>query len=161
MPGKGGNRPAFRRGRTIERLEQETNARWDEYCQKRTTMPNDAVMAWLDSWVADESVPTSGIRIEWLPGAISDLQRLKTFIFSDYMEAAVRVVASIKSSIKMLSQYERIGIPTEDMPGDHNIIIPFEGTGYVLSTRVEGDTAFIIGVKHGKEAGFSDTNRRN
>ena len=151
-PSKGGGIP---QGRTIARLKREAKARWDKYRQTGATMPHDAVIAWLDSWVAVESIPPGALRIEWLPEAICDLQRLKNVIFSDYAEAASRAVSAIKNSAKMLSRCEHLGIPTEDMTGDHDFIVPFEGTGYVLSTRVEGDTAFIVGIKHGKEAGFS------
>jgi plasmid stabilization system protein ParE len=155
LSSKEGGQMVIPGGRTIEHAEQETKARWNDYCQTGATMPHDAVMAWLDSWVAVESIPPGALRIEWLPGAICDLQRLKKVIFSDYAEAASRAVSAIKSSVKMLSRCEHLGIPTEDMTGDHDLIVPFEGTGYVLSTRVEGDAAFIVGIKHGKEAGFS------
>jgi hypothetical protein len=34
-------------------------------------------------------------------------------------------------------------------------MIPFGASGYVLRYRLQGDTIFIIAIKHGKEAGFS------
>jgi plasmid stabilization system protein ParE len=96
------------------------------------------------------------MRIEWLPGAISDLQRLREFIVPHNREAANRVVTVIKKSIKILSRYEYVGKPAEGMPGYYDMVIPFGISGYVLRYRVEGNTVFIIAVKHGKEAGFSD-----
>ena len=33
-----------------ERFNQETVARWDEYCRTGKSVPNDEVMKWLDSW---------------------------------------------------------------------------------------------------------------
>jgi plasmid stabilization system protein ParE len=36
------------------------------------------------------------------------------------------------------------------------MVIPFGASGYVLRYRVEADTVFIVAIKHGKEAGFSD-----
>ena len=95
------------------------------------------------------------MKIEWLPGAISDLQRLREFIFPHNRTAANRAVTVIKSSIKMLSRYEYVGKPAEDLPGYYDIVIPFGVSGYVLRYRVEGDTVFIVAIKQGKEAGFS------
>lgn len=95
------------------------------------------------------------MKIEWLPGAISDLQRLREFIFPHNRTASDRAVTVIKSAIKMLSRYEYVGKPAEDLPGYYDIVIPFGVSGYVLRYRVEEDTVFIVAIKHGKEAGFS------
>ena len=96
------------------------------------------------------------MKIEWLPGAISDLQRLREFIFPHNRAAANRAVTVIKGSIKTLSRCEYVGKPAEDLPGCYDMAIPFGVSGYVLRYRVEGDAVFIVAVKHGKEAGFSD-----
>lgn len=96
------------------------------------------------------------MKIEWLPGAIFDLQRLREFIFPHNRIAANRAVTVIKSSIKMLSRYKYVGKPAEDVPGYYDVVIPFGVSGYVLRYRIEGDTVFIVTIKHGKEAGFSD-----
>ena len=96
------------------------------------------------------------MKIEWLPGAISDLERLREFIFPRNKEAANRAVTVIKSSIKTLSRYEYVGKPAEDVPGYYDMVIPFGVSGYVLRYRVEADTVFIVAIKHGKEVGVSD-----
>ena len=96
------------------------------------------------------------MKIEWLPGAISDLERLREFIFPRNKEAANRAVTVIKNSIKTLSRYEYVGKPAEDVQGYYDMVIPFGASGYVLRYRVEADTVFIVAIKHGKEAGFSD-----
>ncbi len=51
------------------------------------------------------------MKIEWLPGAVQDLQRLREFIYSHNKEAAGRAVTIIKGSVKMLSRYEYVGKP--------------------------------------------------
>ena len=33
-----------------ENFRQECIARWEEYCVTGESVPNEAVMAWLDSW---------------------------------------------------------------------------------------------------------------
>jgi len=42
------------------------------------------------------------------------------------------------------------------LPGFHDLVIPFGASGYVLRYRIQGDIAFIVTVKHCKEAGFID-----
>lgn len=96
------------------------------------------------------------MRIEWLESAILDLQRLRDFIQPHNMEAAQRAVRLIRTAVTHLASNPRIGKPVEDLPEYHDIFIPFGASGYVIRYRVQGDTAFIIAVKHGKEAGFTD-----
>lgn len=38
------------REEAAERFNHETVARWEEYSQTGKSLPNDAVMNWLDSW---------------------------------------------------------------------------------------------------------------
>ena len=37
-----------------EHFKQETIERWEGYCISGITVPNDAVMEWLDSWGTDK-----------------------------------------------------------------------------------------------------------
>lgn len=96
------------------------------------------------------------MRIEWLASAILDLQRLREFILPHNKEAAQRAVLLIRTAITPITANPRIGKPVEDLPDYHDIFIPFGASGYVLRYRIQGDTIFIIAVKHCKEAGFSD-----
>jgi plasmid stabilization system protein ParE len=95
------------------------------------------------------------MKIEWLVPAILDLQRLRDFIVSHNPEAAQRAVKVIKAAVAALAANPRAGKPAEDLPDYHDIIIPFGSSGYVLRYRLQGETIFIVAVKHGKEAGFS------
>lgn len=95
------------------------------------------------------------MRIEWLASAILDLQRLREFILPHHKEAAQRAFKIIRAAVTPLETNPRIGRPVEDLPGYHDLIIPFGAAGYVLRYRIQDDTIFIIAVKHGKEAGFS------
>jgi plasmid stabilization system protein ParE len=95
------------------------------------------------------------MKVEWLVSAILDLQRLRDFIVSHNPEAAQRAVKIIKAAVAALTANPRVGKPAEDLPDYHDIIIPFGASGYVLRYRLQGETIFIVAVKHGKEAGFS------
>jgi plasmid stabilization system protein ParE len=96
------------------------------------------------------------MRIEWLESAILDLQRLREFILPHNIEAAQRAVRLIRTAVTPIASNPRIGKPVEDLPEYHDIFIPFGASGYVLRYRVQGDTIFIVTVKHCREAGFSD-----
>jgi plasmid stabilization system protein ParE len=96
------------------------------------------------------------MRIEWLDSAIDDLQRLRDFIQPHNKDAAHRAFRLIKSAVTPVGSNPRMGKPVEDLPDFHDLIIPFGASGYVIRYRIQGDTVFIIAVKHCKEAGFSD-----
>jgi plasmid stabilization system protein ParE len=95
------------------------------------------------------------MRIEWLESAILDLQRLRDFILPHNVDAARRVVRTIQAATSPLVTNPRIGKPAEDLPDYHDIFIPFGASGYVLRYRIQGDTVYVVAVKHGREAGFS------
>ncbi|MBI5140697.1 MAG: CopG family transcriptional regulator [Nitrospirae bacterium] len=46
------------REEAAEQFRQETLNRWEEYCTTGATIPNDSVMAWLDSWGTDKEQKT-------------------------------------------------------------------------------------------------------
>jgi plasmid stabilization system protein ParE len=96
------------------------------------------------------------MRIEWLDSATVDLQRLRDFILPYNKEAAQRAFRIIRTTVALLEANPLIGKPVEDLPDYHDIFVPFGASGYVLRYRIQGDTIYIIAVKHCKEAGFSD-----
>lgn len=96
------------------------------------------------------------MQIEWLETAIIDLQRLREFILPHNQDAAQRACKVIRAAVAPLETNPRIGKPVEDLPDYHDLMIPFGASGYVLRYRLQGDTIFIIAVKHGKEAGFTN-----
>lgn len=95
------------------------------------------------------------MNIKWLPGAVSDLQRLRDFILPHNADAARRAVAIIRKTVSTLQQHALIGKPIEEMPDFRDIAIPFGSSGYLLRYRLERDTVLIVAVKHDREAGFS------
>ena len=95
------------------------------------------------------------MRIEWLYSAILDLQRLRDFILPHNVDAAQRAVRTIRAAVTPLVANPRMGKPVEDLPDYHDIVIPFGASGYLLRYRIQGNTVYVVAVKHGKEAGFS------
>jgi len=96
------------------------------------------------------------MRVEWLPPAIHDLQRLRDFILPHNPAAAHRAIKIIKGAVSLLIANPGLGKPVEDLLDYHDIVIPFGAAGYVLRYRMRGDVIYIIAVRHGKEAGFSE-----
>lgn len=46
------------REEAVEQFRRETQARWEEHCQTGNSLPNDAVMSWLNTWGSNtESEP--------------------------------------------------------------------------------------------------------
>jgi plasmid stabilization system protein ParE len=95
------------------------------------------------------------MRIEWLDSAILDLQRLRDFILPHNKEAAQRAFKVIRAAVAPLETTPHIGKPVEDLPDYYDLIIPFGVSGYMLRYRIQGDTVYVVAVKHGREAGFS------
>ncbi len=96
------------------------------------------------------------MRVEWLPPAIHDLQRLRDFILPHNPDAARRAIKVIKGAVGLLNANPGLGKPVEDLPDYHDIVIPFGAAGYVLRYRIRADVIYIVAVRHGKEAGFSE-----
>ncbi|MBI5140696.1 MAG: type II toxin-antitoxin system RelE/ParE family toxin [Nitrospirae bacterium] len=95
------------------------------------------------------------MKVEWLPGAIADLQRLRDFLVPHSNEAATRAVTVIKGAINLLMHHPYIGKPVETMPKYRDLVIPFGTSGYVLRYRIETERILVVALKHGKEAGFA------
>lgn len=95
------------------------------------------------------------MKIEWLIPAILDLQRLKEFILSHNREAAQRAVKVIRAAVALLETNPFIGKPVDDMQGYRDLVIPFSSAGYLLRYRIQGDTLYIVALRHAKEAGYT------
>lgn len=94
------------------------------------------------------------MKIEWLVPAVLDLQRLREFILPHNAEAARRAVKVIRAAVAVLETNPLIGKSVEDMPDYRDLVVPFGSAGYLLRYRIQGDTAYIVAVRHGKEAGY-------
>lgn len=97
------------------------------------------------------------MRVEWLPPAIDDLQRLRDFILPHNPAAARRAVMLIKGAVDLLTANPEIGKPVADLPGFYDIVIPFGAAGYVLRYRLRTDVIYMVALRHGREAGFPES----
>jgi plasmid stabilization system protein ParE len=93
-------------------------------------------------------------KIVWLDQAVDDLVRLRNFVTDKNREAAKRAVLTIKNTVKVLQGYPDIIHSVEDLPDFHDLVIPFGAGSYITRYRLEGDTIYIIGIRHSKEEGF-------
>jgi plasmid stabilization system protein ParE len=96
----------------------------------------------------------------WTPRALADVQRLHRFLAARNADAARRAVATLRSSVRILTEQPAVGRPVDGMdPEFREWVIDFGDSGYVLIYRVEsaglGDTrAVVLAVRHQREAGL-------
>lgn len=95
------------------------------------------------------------MRIEWLPGAILDLQRLRELCIPSISRPPIKAVTAIKAAVNLLTPHH-YGKPVDDLPDFYDVIIPFGSAGYILRYRIETDIIFIVALKHKKEVDFSE-----
>jgi plasmid stabilization system protein ParE len=93
-------------------------------------------------------------KIVWLDQAVDDLVRLREFIGDKNREAASRAVITIRNTVTILRDYPDIIHPVENLPDFHDLVVPFGAGTYITRYRIEGDTVYIVGIRHSKEVGF-------
>ncbi len=91
-------------------------------------------------------------KVEWLPEALADIDRLYSFLHDKNPEVAQRAAQAILASSKMLGSTPGIGRLMPDETGRREIFVPFGASTYVLRYIKQADnTVVIIRVWHGKE----------
>lgn len=92
-------------------------------------------------------------QIEWLPGAVRDVVRLKEFIKKDNPLAAKKAGQQILSVAKILIKNPEAGIPSPDEDCDmfRDLCAPFGQGGYTIRYRVDQHTILIVRVWHSRE----------
>lgn len=91
----------------------------------------------------------------WLESAVAGLQRAYNFLASKNPEAARGAIQAIRDKSQLLEKYPNAGRPAHDLEPEHReLLIPFGGSGYVILYRVEGETVYILAVRHQKEVGY-------
>ena len=96
------------------------------------------------------------MEVEWLPGALLDLQRLREFLRLRNPGSARKAAAKIRKVASALEVHPGFGFKVEDLPGFYDIVIKFGVRNYPLRYRIQGETIYIVALRHGREAGFSD-----
>ncbi len=93
--------------------------------------------------------------LKWSPEALADVQRLYRFLASKNLDAAIRAVQAIRTSVKILANQPQAGWPTKTMDTEfREWLIDFGRDGYVVLYRYDGEQVVILAVRHGRKVGF-------
>jgi plasmid stabilization system protein ParE len=91
----------------------------------------------------------------WTPPATRDVHRLYQFLAPKNPDAARRAIKAIRQGVQVLAKQPGIGRPAEEMPIEYREwIIDFGDSGYVVLYRFEGHAAYLLAVRHQREAGY-------
>ena len=94
-------------------------------------------------------------RLKWTPRSLRDVARLHNFLALKNREAAQRAVKTIRQGLKLLGKHPEIGRPVEELPTEfREWVIEFGSGAYVALYRYSGKEVVILGVRHGREAGY-------
>lgn len=87
------------------------------------------------------------------PEALTDVERLRTFLDQENPEAARRALALIWTAIDRLNDFPALGMPTEDAD-IRQLVIRFGASGYIVryATLAETKDILITRIWHGREA---------
>lgn len=96
------------------------------------------------------------MQVEWLPGAIRDLQRLREFLRPKNPGVAISAANKMIKAASSLKDYPGVGKPVEDLPGYYDVVMKFGFRNYVMRYHILEDMIFIVALRHGREAGFVD-----
>jgi len=97
--------------------------------------------------------------VKFTPGALRDLERLRTFLRPKNPAASKRAAETIVQAIRILEQHPQIGRPTDDMnPKYRELLISFGQNGYVALYRFDDESVVIVAIRHQLEAGYLNTN---
>ncbi len=92
-------------------------------------------------------------KINWLPGALQDVARVRQFIQKENPHAAQKASQRILGAINILLQNLEAGMPSpdEDCDAFRDLIVPFGRGGYTIRYRIEQQTIIIVRVWHSGE----------
>ncbi|MGK9453047.1 type II toxin-antitoxin system RelE/ParE family toxin [Acidithiobacillus caldus] len=94
-------------------------------------------------------------RVVFSPGALRDLQKVRTFLAELNPAAARRATDTIRKAIQSIASYPLAGRPVEDMPSNiRELVIPFGDSGYVARYVVDGNGVTILAIRHQREIGY-------
>lgn len=91
-------------------------------------------------------------KLNWLPEALEDVERLYEFLSSKDIEAANQCVITILEGTKLLKASPRIGRPMSDEMKQRELFMSFGAGAYVLRYRLaDAETIIIVRVWHSRE----------
>ena len=139
----------------VERLKQETLARWEQEAMRNKVVDNESVMAWLDTWGTEhETGRPSCEKIIWLDSAVDDVVRLQEFVAANNPKAAKKAAQTVKKAVQKLKEFPNIGRPVSDLPDYRDLFIRFGAAGYVMRYRIYQGDVYVLHVRHYRESRF-------
>ncbi len=90
-------------------------------------------------------------QVVWLPEALEDVIRLRSFLEDKSSEAASRAGEVIRGGAKTLANFPAIGKPMNDGTGRRELFLPFGAGNYVLRYRTQQQVIVIMRVWHSRE----------
>lgn len=92
------------------------------------------------------------MKLDWLPAARDDIQRLFDFLVEKDSGAAERMVDEIEAGAASLLEHPRAGKRMDDESERREWFIPFGVGAYVLRYRLQEDRIVVIRVWHSRES---------
>ncbi len=87
------------------------------------------------------------------PDAAEDVERPRTFLYTNNPDAAQRALTLIWTAIERLQEFPALGMPTEDTDL-RQIVLRFGASGYIVRYAIITETRDILVTRiwHGREA---------
>ena len=93
--------------------------------------------------------------IVWLPSAIKDVGRLRSFIKSENPRAAQRAAKRIIEGVNILRENPEAGVPVEGLIDYRVLMLTFGAGEYIIRYRREtANRVVIVRVRHSKENNY-------
>ncbi len=90
-------------------------------------------------------------QVVWLPEALEDIIRLRSFLEDKSPEAANRAAEVLRGGAKLLADFPAIGKPMNDDTGRRELFLPFGTGNYVLRYKMDQEIVAIIRAWHSRE----------
>jgi plasmid stabilization system protein ParE len=91
-------------------------------------------------------------KVEWLPEALADIERLHHFLHGKNQDAAARAASTILEGATLLETAPDLGRPMADGTRRRELFVAFASGAYVLRYILDDEgTVVIIRVWHSRE----------
>jgi plasmid stabilization system protein ParE len=89
--------------------------------------------------------------VKWLPGAITDIERLHKFLYDKSPEAASQAAKLILHAATILKAHPLVGRPMPDATDRRELFAAYGAGAYVLRYKLTKNDVIIIRVWHSRE----------
>lgn len=93
--------------------------------------------------------------VRWSRRAFADIDELYRFLAKHSPPAGRRAVETIELAANQLAEFPERGRPAEGQPtGQHELLVGFGNSGYVILYEIRRDIVRILSIKHMRELGY-------